>query len=634
MSRLSDTYEFAKGLEIGVLVSGVRRVLDCGLIAVGSGGSFSAAVFLQRIHQATTGIPTTALTPLQLEGLSSVDPATAIWLLSARGRNADILRAAKTASALEPEVTLSLTAAKDTELSSALRRDPFGIACEFTSPAGNDGFLATNSLLATCILLWRAYHLALGNSDLMPSFENLIGVDAVHDEVTRLDHDLAALWSCETILLLHAWDTTVAAIDIESKAMEAAMCFLTVSDLRSFGHGRHHWLSRFGNRSAVLVLASPQSSTLAKKTVQTLPRSIESRIIHTRTAGLLGELEALVRGFLIIASLGHARKLDPGRPGIAPFGSRVYHLKHNGARSKDVIAAATSRKVRAGASAQRQELEVEAHRALERFSDTRFGAVLLDLDGTLVGAKPEERYAHEARTDVRKELARLIEGGIRIAIATGRGPSSTTLRLLRSLIPKTFWNAVLVAYHNGAEVSRLDETAARTISALNPNDKEKLLTYLGSRLKSLGPDILIKENHCQITMRSRNSDVIVRPHHLFVLAQEAIAAVNARTKAVRSSHSVDIIHVETSKASINAMLSGEIDGSAILRIGDSGAWPGNDFELLSHEHGLSVDRVSMDSSLCWNLLPRGTRGVDGTLRYLKRLKPLGAGVFGFGNRLA
>ena len=63
-----------------------------------------------------------------------------------------------------------------------------------------------------------------------------------------------------------------------------------------------------------------------------------------------------------------------------------------------------------------------------------------------------------------------------------------------------------------------------------------------------------------------------------------------------------------------------IDEASILRIGDQGRWPGNDFELLRAPMGLSVSDVSADTGSCWNLLPTRCTGVDGTLYYLNRLE--------------
>jgi hypothetical protein len=64
-----------------------------------------------------------------------------------------------------------------------------------------------------------------------------------------------------------------------------------------------------------------------------------------------------------------------------------------------------------------------------------------------------------------------------------------------------------------------------------------------------------------------------------------------------------------------------------LCIGDSGAWPGNDFELLSAPLSLSVDRVSVEPDRCWNLLPAGVGGSRGLLALLLALRPVSPSGF-------
>lgn len=269
--------------------------------------------------------------------------------------------------------------------------------------------------------------------------------------------------------------------------------------------------------------------------------------------------------------------------------------------------------------------------AIKRFSEATFGGIVFDLDGTLVeGSKGE--YAPESLSDVKAEFRRLITQGVQIAIVTGRGASNRTLALLRSIVPEAAWPSVLVGYHNGAELAYLSETGTKIVSVLELADRENLLRYFSSQSRS-SPAIDVVDNSCQIEIRPTGNDVTVHPYDLFGFAQEAIVAVGAQAKAVVSSHSVDLIHVKTSNRSVTALLSAQLSRINILTIGDSGAWPGNDFELLSHPYGLSVDTVSASLSGCWNLLPAGIQSVEGTVHYLKRLRPTANGLVSFGDRL-
>jgi hypothetical protein len=67
-------------------------------------------------------------------------------------------------------------------------------------------------------------------------------------------------------------------------------------------------------------------------------------------------------------------------------------------------------------------------------------------------------------------------------------------------------------------------------------------------------------------------------------------------------------------------------GRPVLRIGDRGRWPGNDFSLLDSAHSLSADEVSPDPKGAWNLAQAGHRGSQATLGYLRTLKSTRQGL--------
>ncbi len=67
-------------------------------------------------------------------------------------------------------------------------------------------------------------------------------------------------------------------------------------------------------------------------------------------------------------------------------------------------------------------------------------------------------------------------------------------------------------------------------------------------------------------------------------------------------------------------------GRPVLRIGDRGRWPGNDFSLLDSAHSLSADEVSPDPKGAWNLALVGHRGSQATLGYLRKLKSTRKGL--------
>jgi hypothetical protein len=278
------------------------------------------------------------------------------------------------------------------------------------------------------------------------------------------------------------------------------------------------------------------------------------------------------------------------------------------------IAAAAARKIAAGATPPGTAPRRAAD-ALLALRGARFEAVVFDLDGTIADAPV-------ARADVRAALERLVEAGVRVAIATGRAPTDRALRLMRGLVHERHHDRVLVGYRNGSQLGRIGDETVETLTALAPHDFDALRAVLEARLPSFPPDVvLVADTHAQLTLRAlpvtTPDEHVIPPDELLALAQDAIAATGADAKAAQSPHHVDIVHPSTSKCRVAALLGG--DERPVLRIGDTGNWPGNDYELLADPYGLSVDEVSPDLAACWNFLPPGLRGVEGTLHYVDML---------------
>jgi hypothetical protein len=294
------------------------------------------------------------------------------------------------------------------------------------------------------------------------------------------------------------------------------------------------------------------------------------------------------------------------------------------------IAAAAQRKIAAAAAggfASGVSPDLPRHRAADALAalrGVRFEAVVFDLDGTIADAPV-------ARADVRTALERLAQAGVRIAIATGRAPSERALALMRGLVAERHWNGVLIGYRNGAQLGRLDTDAVEMLRPLDQDDFTALRGLLAARLATLDADVLlVVDMPAQITLRSAHGRYVEHPERLIAVAREAIATSKACAKALQSGHSIDIVHMRTSKAEIASMLGA--DERPVLRFGDTGMASGNDFELLAHPHGLSVDHVSADLDVCWNFLPPGVGSVEGTLHYLAHLDLTGSGTAAFAER--
>ncbi|WP_244554299.1 HAD hydrolase family protein [Agrobacterium sp. DSM 25558] len=605
------------------MAAAVRLAATLPLQAIGSGGSLTAAHALSYLHQHLAGRLATVSTPL--EAVSEPLGGLSHWLISAGGRNVDIIAAAKTLLLREPRQVTAICGRLDSPLAEVCRTHAYSDLLVFPPPAGKDGFLATNSLLGFVALLTRAYTLEFADGELWDHCADVVDglLSSKAATVSAWQEETAGLWSRDTTLVIHGPTTKVGAIDLESKFTEAALGNLQIADYRNFAHGRHHWLAKRGDTSGILAIVSDDDRDLADRTLELIPDNIPIARIDVPGRPAAAMLSSLVAALRITQWVGVARGIDPGRPGVPDFGRRLYNLPFPRPRRKATPVklsarehAAISRKAgKPVSSMNSEELQswktaCAAFRANLEGKD--FSAVCFDYDGTLV----DTRHRFQLPTDrVKEAMVRLLDAGGRIAIATGRGVSVG--RDLRDTLPERYWSGVLVGYYNGAELATLAETSAPDRTAACCTELAPLAFALRQH-----PELVQwakqTDRPFQITLETEGA---VPEGRLWDVAHQIIGGTGARgVKVTRSSHSIDIVAASVSKLNVVERLRREIGGS-ILAIGDRGRWPGNDHELLDSVDSLSVDETSVDPARCWNLASGGQRGVEATLEYLGLLVP-------------
>ena len=99
--RLGDTFAWAERFNVLPLRKAIKSSKSCPLIAVGSGGSLTAASALAHLHQTFGNQLGTVCTPLEIASVNLTTSAS-YWLLSSGGSNVDINRAAETLISREP----------------------------------------------------------------------------------------------------------------------------------------------------------------------------------------------------------------------------------------------------------------------------------------------------------------------------------------------------------------------------------------------------------------------------------------------------------------------------------------------------------------------------------------------------
>lgn len=607
---LPSTYDWALRFDVKSLADSVRRS-RLPLLTIGSGGSFTTAHLAAALHARQYGLPAIPSTPLEAARGDLDLRETAVLLLTAGGKNPDILGAFDNLARREPRRLSVVCATTGSKLADAARRYSTVEMCEFDLPAGRDGFLATNSLLASGVILSRAYA-TVGRQDLdLPiKFGALCG--PAYGEI-----DYSPLLSRPTLLVLHPPALKTVAVEIESKFIEAALGNVQIADFRQFAHGRHHWLAKRGEESAVLALSI--ESDPADDTLELLPKSVPSMVLNLPHDGPVACVAGIVHAFDLVRQSGVACDIDPGDPGVPSFGRELYNLnvftRSRPARAGSLAEpeVAIERKTRTAASTP-PEVWRGAHAAfLDRLAKARVAAIVTDYDGTLCD---EARRFEPLSSEVAEELTRLLRLGLNLGVATGRGQS--VRKELQKAIPNEFWDRVIVGYYNGSDIGLLseDDRPDGTDAPLEPlKPVAQLLQRLHPFLGVEPPEL----RHNQITLKSGAFPV----EQLWQRVQGLVAPhLFPGVTVLRSGHSVDILAPEVSKLAVVKRI-GDITGcdeNEVLCIGDQGCWPGNDHALLGTPVSLSSNIVSADPERCWNLAPAGVRESRATLGYLQLLK--------------
>lgn len=630
IKALANTYGWATVAPIASLGHALAAVASTPLLIIGSGGSLTAAHFAAALHQKHTGKLAKAVTPLEAASEMADLRDTAVMVLSAGGKNPDILGVLKKAVGYEPARIIVVCSQEKSPLS-RLAAEYRSVDVEtFNLPTGKDGFLATNSLLAFVILLARAYAGAYSTDfTLPPSLDELSHPDQSHKEfINHLRKACLPLWSRDNLIVLHGTASQAAAFDVESKFTEAALGAVQPADYRNFAHGRHHWLAKRGGATGVLAFTAEDDVEIARRTLRLLPAEIPVTRIDLKGDKITAGIAAMVATLHIVGFAGEANGIDPGRPGVPDFGRKIYNLRAlgtgnglNGAGHRSGESSFIKRKSSGSFTTRPESAETAfwtgAYRDFKsRLCSTSFGAVVCDYDGTLCDGRGRFGALDQ---EIGAQLSRLLDAGLLVGVATGRGKSIK--EVLRASLPERSWSRVIIGYYNGGDIGGLEDDE-------KPDGTPEVCEALMPAAEALRADHVIS-NYCDCSFR--RMQVTIEPRDpatadtVWNTVQQLVHSSRATGASVlRSSHSIDIIAPGVSKRKLTEYVYQRVDAaggkSAILCIGDRGQFPGNDFDLLQEPYSLSVDETSTDPATCWNLAPRGYRGVQAADYYLRSLK--------------
>lgn len=616
---LSEAYKWALSESIEPFASVVRRLTAHSLIAIGSGGSFTTAFFHAGLHEIITGKISYAISPYKALTKKLTLRNSSISIISAEGKNKDILGCFQYVVNCEPQDLIAFSLKENSPLNQLASNTNFASSISFGMPWEKDGYLATNSLFTSCVLIYRAYQHCFSHilKELPPSLDALIKdcLDWPPQDTNCFLNRLASNKSLP-ILVLTGLQGQVAGVDIESKIAEAALGTTQVVDFRSFAHGRHLWAYEYRNEAAAIVIWSDDEEALFENFVESLPASVPLLSIRLKGPPYFQQIASLFFVLNFIDQLGKTRHIDPGQPVVQETGRAVYDFDaFSTFENQQKLTNENSAILRKfGGShvycAQYTKDYKTAYRDfIHELQEVTFGSVVLDYDATL--CTPDNRYK-DLEPMVARALINLLEKNVRIGVATGRGKSVP--EVLIKAIPAGLQAHLCVGLYNGSVIQKLSDPLV-TEEAVGP-DFQSFYDHINGDLFFMNIFKRIEPRLTQITLSTRDgihgelawraiNDILAQPGYQHL-------------KALRSTHSWDIVKRTTSKLNLVTYLA--TSGTSSLCIGDKGLWPGNDCELLSTRYALGVDEVSPVAGRGWNIAPQGIKGVGATLYYLNQLK--------------
>lgn len=583
---------------------------------VGSGGSFSAAYVIARFRELAHRTHSVYLSPMAFFDFLLSNGNCRSILLSAEGKNTDILAACSAARSFDIECA-ALTFTQTNPLT--LSNDIYHSLRLFTfdMPWGKDGYLATNTLVGMVALFYKAL---LGDTDYA---KNQLS-EVVNEKYLQ---SARAYWSSNIIkpepkdsfLVLYDYCTASFAVDFESKISESALGTVQLSDFRQFAHGRHFGLSLGDQAPTVIAIYSPGTSDIAQRTIKLFPPNISvcERVIYGVT-----EMEilfkSLVEASFALEAISKKRNIDPGQPSIEEYGRLIHSLSSSNSfttgRPAITQAAFRKRSHMTAGSKQYNEVISASEQYFHMLKNAKLKALACDFDGTLCFT--EKRY-DGMDLDISVEINRVLESGIRLVVASGRGKSLWDC--LRKSIDPRWHKYVWVGYRAGSIIQTLDKEPQPV--EMN-KEFEELYEWLQSNAYFIDSDLQLSDyaKGGQFTYRLKN---IAESKEFESCVRSWIDRYGKQGwRVYRSGHSIDILDPFTSKSNVISHAAKKMDicsHTEVLRIGDSGHEMGNDYELLNKGISLSVDRVSSCLDSCWNFAPSGQRQASACLYYLRNL---------------
>lgn len=617
LDEIGTTNRYYKGSNVDRLISFTIQSIGTPILAVGSGGSFSVAKAYEKMVVGLSGV-CKAITPAELLSEKGAKNQFII-LFTAGGNNSDIVNAYEYTRLIEPLNYLVVCLSSSSKVEKHCKKNHDRRCLAYPLPGKRDGFLAVNSIIAFLTMFQMVNTYISGENSSVEIQREDISVDSKFLEKGN-------------VIALSGWYLSAVAIDFESKCAEAGLLAVQPIALRNFVHGRHNWISKKRDDTAIVAFIEPKERKVLTSILKNIP-SIPTIIIESKHDGFLSILEVFPRMLSLVQQEGKARGIDPGRPGVQDFGKKTYHTsfslvaadKDQKRRRRSLAIRALYRKNPHAMHVQDIEAgETQYRQFIDKIGQTHYDSLVLDYDGTIIERDNTESTVYQ---DIIKQLVEFAERGIKIGFATGRG--SSIVRQLKRNIPEYLWGQISIACYNGSCTFHLDQSeteleSQKTCEAIvQGKSLFKSITHL---LGTFG----IQEEHVQIRRYQASIKTTDMTHYkkatICKALKEHIALHANNLQLIVSDHSFDLAPSHVSKTAIAKELNKD-HARTTLYIGDAGALYGSDFAILNKFDGLSVNLVSSINEGCWNLASLGNYGPNATKEYLSYVQMNADGTF-------
>lgn len=622
LTDIHKTVSLTASADISSLATALSGGLSRLAIAVGSGGSAISAEYFRTCRNTLGATVTLVQTPMEFVLGTEVLSLADVYLFSANGNNPDIFAAFEAACCRNAATIHIVTSNAEGEL--VRKRETSKRAFVHVLPVADpkDGFLATHSLISVIAgLLFASSRINQLDRALTDRFTLDLMELLTRGERENCARSFASLRKEDTLVLLQDPRLSPVGLLIETSAWEAGLCTVQRTDHRNFAHGRHVWLAKRPTEAMLLSLTGTETHQIWHQIETQLPDNVRHHSVKFGNCGRYQNALGIVWALTVVEALGVATGIDPGKPGAGRFARDLYEARALQTIESELPSAVRQKRIAVLSHDEPHSAHADLWKVFaelrSRFKSAIFAGLVLDYDGTIVSS--DDRFKPPDETLI-AELNRLLNEGVPLAIATGRGGSAG--EQLRDVLAPEHQQNVLMGYYNGAYIRPLNIDIRDSQPPLHPA-MERVYDWLDQN-SSLFHKHTFKRGALQAVVEIAH----LRDVSEFQRGFQASFDSNSGLRITRSGHTIDICPATTCKTAVVQALADHIgtDPEHILCIGDSGEILGNDHVMLGMPYGVSVEHVCSRLEVCWSFFGYSKTGPKALLQLLRALKRDANGV--------